>query len=118
MANYSHSYKVGEMHHFNTHDGFLEAVVRGYRKGILSATDYGVLTQCDTLEDLKVGKRENKKKKKKEKFPRVYKTKKKKKVYLNNSTDYTETFLQNEPSPIHTTTIAEHATRKLVDEFE
>ncbi len=39
-------------------------------------------------------------------------------VYLNNSTDYSDTFLQNEPSPLHTTTIAEHATRKLVDEFE
>lgn len=39
-------------------------------------------------------------------------------VYLNNSTDYSEGFLQNEPSPLHTTTIAEHATRKLVDEFE
>lgn len=61
-------------------------------KGILTAVDYGVLTQCATLEDLK--------------------------VYLNNSTDYTDNFLQNEPSPLHTTTIAEHATRKLVDEFE
>jgi V-type H+-transporting ATPase subunit d len=83
----------------------------GCRKGILTAIDYGVLTQCASLEDLK--------------------------VYLNNSTDYTDSFLQNEPSPLHTTTIAEvtclvtihhlvlfslslhqHATRKLVDEFE
>ena len=39
-------------------------------------------------------------------------------MYLNNSSDYGESFLQNEPSPIHTTTIAEHATRKLVDDFE
>ena len=92
MANYSGNFSVGGLASFNMDDGFAEAVLRGYRKGILTSTDYGVLTQCDTLEDLK--------------------------VYLNNSTDYTETFLQNEPSPIHTTTIAEHATRKLVDEFD
>jgi V-type H+-transporting ATPase subunit d len=92
MANYNLDFTVGGLSTFNINDGFLEAIVRGYRKGILSATDYGVLTQCDTLEDLK--------------------------VYLNNSTDYTETFLQNEPSPIHTTTIAEHATNKLVEDFD
>jgi V-type H+-transporting ATPase subunit d len=45
---------MGGLDTFNTHDGFLEAVVRGYRKGILTATDYGVLTQADALEDLKV----------------------------------------------------------------
>lgn len=33
------------------------------------------------------------------------------------STDYGD-FLQNEPSPIHTTTIAEKCTQKLVEEFE
>jgi V-type H+-transporting ATPase subunit d len=92
MANYSQSYGVGGLATFNTHDGFLEAVIRGYRKGLLTGTDMGVLTQCDSLEDLK--------------------------VYLNNSTDYGESFLQNEPSPIHTTTIAEHATRRLVEDFE
>ena len=53
MANYSASFGVGGLASFNTNDGFLEAVTRGYRKGILTATDYGVLTQCDTLEDLK-----------------------------------------------------------------
>jgi hypothetical protein len=55
VANYSAKYDVGGLHTFNTHDGFLEAVVRGYRKGILTSTDYGVLTQCDSLDDLKVG---------------------------------------------------------------
>ena len=39
-------------------------------------------------------------------------------MFLCNSTDYGEKFLENEPSPIHTTTIAEHATRKLVEEFQ
>ncbi len=32
-------------------------------------------------------------------------------------TDYGD-FLQNEPSPLHTTTIAEKCTQKLVEEFE
>jgi len=31
-------------------DGFTEAVVRGYRSGILSAADYSNLGQCDGLE--------------------------------------------------------------------
>ena len=33
------------------------------------------------------------------------------------STDYGD-FLQNEPSPIHTTTIAEKCTQKLIEEFQ
>lgn len=37
------------------------------------------------------------------------------KLHLSQ-TDYGD-FLANEPSPIHTTTIAEHATLKLVQEF-
>lgn len=91
MANYSSSHQVGGMTTFNANDGFLEGVLRGYRKGILNGVDYGVLIQCDTLEDLK--------------------------VYLNNTTDYGEEFLQNEPLPLHTTTISQKATEKLVDEF-
>jgi len=82
----------GAMLTYNINDGFLEAVCRGYRKGILKSSDYGVLTQCDTLDDLK--------------------------MYLQNSTDYGVTFLQNEPPPLHTTTISERATAKLVDEFK
>jgi V-type H+-transporting ATPase subunit d len=74
---------------FNIDDGYPEAIVRGYRSGILTPADYANLTQCETLEDMK--------------------------LHLA-STDYGD-FLQNEPSPIHTTTIAEKCTQKLVEEF-
>lgn len=81
--------KPGGLFTFNTNDGYLEALLRGFRSGILSAADYANLVQCDALEDIK--------------------------LHLSQ-TDYGD-FLANEPSPIHTTTIAEHATLKLVHEF-
>jgi V-type H+-transporting ATPase subunit d len=74
---------------FNINDGYLEALVRGYRSGILQGQDYNNLTQCETLEDMK--------------------------LHLG-STDYGD-FLAQEPSPLHTTTIAEKCTLKLVKEF-
>lgn len=79
----------GSMLTFNVNDGYLEALVRGFRSGLLSKVDYDNLVQCDTLEDMK--------------------------LYLA-STDYGD-FLANEPSPLHTTTIAEKCTLKLVKEF-
>jgi len=79
----------GGMTTFNMNDGYLEALVRGFRSGLLGRTDYDNLIQCDTLEDMK--------------------------LYLS-STDYGD-FLANEPSPLHTTTIAEKCTIKLVKEF-
>jgi len=74
---------------FNMNDGYLEALVRGFRSGLLGRSDYDNLIQCDTLDDMK--------------------------LYLS-STDYGD-FLANEPSPLHTTTIAEKCTIKLVKEF-
>jgi len=74
---------------FQVDDGFLEGIVRGYRSGILRQADYMNLTQCENLDDLK--------------------------LHLA-STDYGN-FLQNEPSPLATSTIAEKCTLKLVDEF-
>lgn len=74
---------------YNIHDGGLEAIVYGYRDGILSQELYNQISQCDSLEDMK--------------------------VHLAQSTDYGN-FLQNEthlsPKVIH-----EYAQRKLVDEF-
>jgi len=81
--------KPGSLLTFNINNGYLEAIVRGYRSGILSTPDYNNLTQCDTLEDIK--------------------------LHLAG-TDYGD-FLANEPSPLHTTTIAEKSTLKLVKEF-
>jgi len=74
---------------FNVNDGYLEALVRGFRSGILVASDYTNLTQCDTLEDLRLA---------------------------LAATDYGD-FLASEPSPLHTTTISEKCTEKLVKEF-
>jgi V-type H+-transporting ATPase subunit d len=78
-----------EMLTFNVDDGYLEGLLRGFRSGFLTSSDFVSLTQCDTLEDVR--------------------------MHLTG-TDY-GTFLQNEPAPLSTKTIAEYATRKLIDEF-
>jgi V-type H+-transporting ATPase subunit d len=75
---------------FAENDGYLEAVLRGYKCGILVASDYTNLVQCDNLEDMK--------------------------LHLSG-TSYGD-FLSNEPSPLHTTTIAEKCTEKLVQHFK
>mmetsp|Transcript_43854 Transcript_43854/g.83746 ORF Transcript_43854/g.83746 Transcript_43854/m.83746 type:complete len:353 (+) Transcript_43854:242-1300(+) len=75
--------------YFNAKDGYLEGIVRGLRKGLLTVADYNNLAQCDNLDDVK--------------------------LHLG-STDYGG-FLQNEPSPLKVSTIVDKATRKLVDEF-
>jgi len=74
---------------FNINDGFFEAIVRGFRSGILTSIDYTNLTQCESLEDIKLP---------------------------LSSTDYGD-FLANESSPIHTTTILNKCIEKLVSEF-
>lgn len=75
---------------FNVDHGYLDGIVRGFRSGILRSVDYINLTQCETLDDLK--------------------------LHLA-STDYGN-FLQNEPSPLATTTIADKCTEKMVAEFK
>jgi len=39
---------------FNVDDGYAEAIVRGFRKGILSKADYNNLEQCEVLDDMKM----------------------------------------------------------------
>ncbi|XP_067108481.1 V-type proton ATPase subunit d 1-like isoform X1 [Osmerus mordax] len=39
---------------FNVDHGYLEGLVRGLKAGILTCSDYHNLTQCDTLEDMKL----------------------------------------------------------------
>ncbi|MQM08601.1 hypothetical protein Taro_041457 [Colocasia esculenta] len=75
---------------FNIHGGYLEAIVRGYRSSLLTAADYNNLCQCESLDDVK--------------------------MHLS-ATEYGP-YLQNEPSPLHTTTIVEKCTLKLVDEYK
>ncbi|CAO3652914.1 unnamed protein product [Cunninghamella echinulata] len=65
---------------YNENDGFIDAILRGYRSGILTSSQYINFTQCETLEDLRL---------------------------QIGATDY-GSLLQNEPSPISTLTIAEN----------
>ncbi|KZT12014.1 ATPase V0 complex subunit D [Laetiporus sulphureus 93-53] len=74
---------------FNVNAGFLEGIVRGYKAGLLTQTQYNNLTQCETIEDFRT---------------------------QLSATDY-GTFLANEPLPISTSTIADKATQLLVDQF-
>ena len=39
---------------FNQSFGYLEGLVRGFKNGLLTQSEYQALTQCDTLEDLKI----------------------------------------------------------------
>ena len=38
----------------NINDGYVEALVRGYRSGLLTAADYNNLSQCENLDDVKL----------------------------------------------------------------
>lgn len=90
MARSSYFYTPGSSITFNKDDGYLEALVRGFRGGLLTTADYANLLQCEKLEDLK--------------------------LHLA-STDYGD-FLAGAPSPLTTTEIFERARDKLVREFQ
>jgi len=84
------SRSTGSMMTFNINDGYLEGILRGYRLGLLGEKEhYANLVQCESLEDMKLQLQE---------------------------TDYGN-FLENEPSPLQTTTIAEKCTEKMVEQF-
>lgn len=74
---------------FNVDYGFIEALVRGYRSGLLTSSQYVNLTQCDTLDDLKL---------------------------QLSATEYGG-FLSNVAPPLTTTNFQEKAFEKLIDEF-
>jgi V-type H+-transporting ATPase subunit d len=80
----------GDLSSYSVRDGYLDAIVRGMQLGLLNKADYDNLTQCDSLDDMKL---------------------------QLQSTTYGD-FLVNEPSPLHTTTIAERCTHKMVEDFE
>ncbi|KAL7273928.1 H(+)-transporting V0 sector ATPase subunit d [Rhizina undulata] len=73
---------------FNVNNGYIEGLVRGYRNGLLTSANYSNLTQCETLDDLK----------------------------LQLSSAYGD-YLANVPSPLSTSIIAAKATDKLIAEF-
>ncbi|KAI7862518.1 ATP synthase subunit [Spinellus fusiger] len=76
--------------YYNETNGYVDGILRGYRSGIISRTQYSNLTQSETLEDLRL---------------------------QLGATDY-GTLLQNEPSPIPTSTISDKLRQRLVEEFE
>ncbi|XP_078543200.1 V-type proton ATPase subunit d 2 [Lissotriton helveticus] len=80
---------MGSEFYFNVDHGYLEGLVRGFKAGILSSTDYVNLAQCETLEDLK--------------------------LHLQ-STDY-GSFLSNETGPLTVSTIDDKLKEKLLTEF-
>jgi len=80
---------VGGQLTFNVNDGYLDAILRGYRGCILTTTDYSNLIQCEALDDMR--------------------------LHLAQ-TDYGD-FLANEPSPISTTTIQHKCIEKMVFQF-
>ena len=36
----------------NIDDGYLEGLLRGYRSGVLTSTDYANLCQCESIDDV------------------------------------------------------------------
>lgn len=81
---------VGSSLTFNIDDGYVDAILRGYRQGLLTTNDYSNLVQCEALEDIR--------------------------LHLSQ-TDYGD-FLANEPSPLTTTTVQNKCIEKMVAQFE
>ncbi|CAI5759665.1 unnamed protein product [Candida verbasci] len=76
--------------YFNINNGYVEGVVRGYKSGLLTSSQYINLTQCDNLEDLKL---------------------------QLSSTDYGN-FLQNYSGPLSTTIIQDNLIKKLFSNYQ
>ena len=43
-----------EMATFNLKDGYVEAILRGYKGSLLNSGDYALMCQCENLDDLKM----------------------------------------------------------------
>jgi len=94
MTDFIHKLFGGPRHDsfmtFNREDGYLEAIVRGFRSTILDQNDYANLCQCEALDDMK--------------------------IHLCQ-TDYAE-YLQNEAGPITPAIFKERCTEKMVNDFK
>jgi hypothetical protein len=44
---------MSDLMFFNVHDGYAEAMLRGFRKGFLSETTYAAIRNCRDLKELK-----------------------------------------------------------------
>lgn len=78
-----------ELFFYNTKNGYLEALLRGFRSSFLTPEEYRKLTEVDTLEDLRS---------------------------VLEDTDY-GSFMMDEPSPIAVTTISQKCKEKMAHEF-
>lgn len=45
---------IGGLTTFNAEYGYIEAILRGFRSGFLKSYEYRQLTQCETLDDVKL----------------------------------------------------------------
>ena len=43
---------LGDLNTFNMQHGYMEALVRGYRSGFLSESEYRHLAQCETIDGI------------------------------------------------------------------
>lgn len=77
---------------FNSKDGFIEALVRGYRVDFLSSQDYSDLSQCETLEDVR--------------------------TFLSGTGYASAIDAQVRPLSLHPSTIVSHCTEKLAVDFK
>ncbi|KAH7817709.1 putative V-type proton ATPase subunit D [Monocercomonoides exilis] len=77
------------MSSYLTDHGYLDGIVRGYYTQLMNSSDYANLTQCETVDDMK--------------------------VHLLNS-DYGTVF-QDVPSPLTAQSVADACTAKMVEEF-
>ena len=111
---------------YNSHSGYLEGVLRGFKAGLLTQNQYSNLTQCETIDGQSpsshrprapppssglVRSRDSVLNRANAEITREIDFK-----LQISSTDYAN-FLANEQPPISTSTIAEKATKKMVDEF-
>ncbi|KAF4753735.1 hypothetical protein FOZ62_028986 [Perkinsus olseni] len=81
---------MADLVYFNIDDGLGEGLVRGLRSGFLTADDYRRIANGENLEDLRTA---------------------------LEDTDY-GTFLQDEPSPLQTSTILRKCHERLAEEFD
>lgn len=108
---------------------FAEGIVRGYKLGLLTAADYNNLSQCENLEDIKLylvrrsGLQLLKGCDLRGVHPGLWVAPCPLTVPLpathshQTGTDYAK-YVANEAGPLHTTTLVECCTRKLVDDWE
>ena len=98
----------GEMLFGNINDGYLEGLLRGFRAGILTSTDYANLCQCETVDGASPHPSAGRLRPPSKTLAALCLPGADMKMHLS-STDYGN-FLQNESSPISTTTLAEKCT--------